>query len=85
MTMTITLSRPSAEILARALRQLDSEPAQNVLNTLSEIGHELGAILGMTSAGDDSDPLDEFVNEGDRVNFLANSDGVENEAVTFSF
>jgi hypothetical protein len=84
MTVQITLNRADAEIFARALRSLDGMPDANILNTLSEIGHELGALMGMTSDSDDSDAIDEFVNEGDVVNLIAYSMN-DNASTTAAF
>jgi len=60
MNISIEMTTPNARLLARALRCLDSEPSDETLNALSEFGHDIGAILGITSDSDDSDEIDEF-------------------------
>lgn len=62
--VTLTLTVPNAMRLARLLRNADQDVD---IATISELGFELGAHLGMTSDSDDSDPVDEFLDEGDTI------------------
>jgi len=71
MNFTIEMTVENAKLLARALRSLDSDPSDETLNALSEIGHDIGASLGMTSDSDDSDEIDELPNGY----FIASVDG----------
>lgn len=60
MTITITMSNGDAKLLAKALRCLDGNATDETLIALSEFGHDIGAILGITSDSDDTDEIDEL-------------------------
>ena len=60
MSFNITLSTNNARLLARALRCLDGNATDETLNALSELGHDIGALLGMTTDTDDTDEIDEL-------------------------
>jgi hypothetical protein len=58
--ITMTMTTDNARLLARALRCLDGNATDETLNALSELGHDLGALLGMTSNTDKTDEIDEL-------------------------
>ena len=62
--------RVSAERFARAMRELTAEPRPETLEMLEGIGYEVGALLGLTSNTDDTDPIDEHLNTGDDIQFV---------------
>lgn len=78
MTISITMSNTDAKLLAKALRCLDGNATDETLIALSEFGHDIGAILGITSDSDDTDEIDELPSG----QFFATVDG---ELVTVDF
>ena len=60
MTITITMTTDDAKLLAKALRCLDGNATDETLAALSELGHDIGAVLGMTTDTDETDEIDEL-------------------------
>ena len=60
MTILIEMTTDNAKLLARALRCVDGNATDETLSDLSELGFQIGALLGMTTDTDETDEIDEL-------------------------